>query len=737
MAILLPREEEIRAWFIFCGLGGGKKGFLRGTARVGHVTGKVRCIGGVDSDPASIRDFDAMGPGKGTVLDLFSRDQYIKFHERTPPVGWREATPADIRRSANGERPHIAFGSAPCKGFSGLLPEKAAGSQKYRALNELALRGLKLSLDAWKDDPVDFWLWENVPRIQTRGRAVLDEMVELLESYGYATSETVHDCGELGGLGQHRNRFLLVCRHREKVPPFLYQPPRRRVRTVGEVLGDAPLPDDAGTGPMHRMRRLQRKTWERLAFVRAGSDWRSLKDLRVENGVLKDFALMPMTRWHRGVLGVTPWDAPASTVTSTARPMNGSFSVADPRVLNGSREGQLGVNDWHAPSRTVTGEGYPTNGRFAVADPRIDGHHKSVQLGVIPFDTPAPTVTGQMWPGQGPFSVADPRPDNWDSSRAALGVNEWNEPSPTIIGVRAPGQGKYSVADPRLQGERPRFNNVYRVVSWDQTSQAVTAGEGPSAGGQAVADPRYERFGQHYGKMRVEEWHEPAHTITGSDRVGSGALSVADPRAATDWGGKGKYCVTPFDGVANTVIAASATGNGAYAVADPRTSIDRQRGDNYLTSRNYGIVPWDSPMGVVSAAACHDNGAFSVADPRLDRAEFGDIEPLPGPEDRLVMIIIALDGTWHRPFTTFELALLQGLCDPRDYLELHGTSDTAWRERIGNAVPPPAAEAIANQMVETLLLAWAGETFMLSEADIWVRPMAIALSVDAHQELPQ
>ncbi|PTC36857.1 C-5 cytosine-specific DNA methylase [Pseudomonas paraeruginosa] len=57
-----------------------------------------------------------------------------------------------------------------------------------------------------------------------------------------------------------------------------------------------------------------------------------------------------------------------------------------------------------------------------------------------------------------------------------------------------------------------------------------------------------------------------------------------------------------------------------------------------------------------------------------------------------------------------------------------------WRERIGNAVPPAAAEAIAGVMGTTLLLAEAGETFMLSNTTIWVRSVAVALSV-AQQEV--
>jgi len=51
-------------------------------------------------------------------------------------------------------------------------------------------------------------------------------------------------------------------------------------------------------------------------------------------------------------------------------------------------------------------------------------------------------------------------------------------------------------------------------------------------------------------------------------------------------------------------------------------------------------------------------------------------------------------------------------------------------EHIGNAVPPAAAEAIASVMGTTLLLAWAGETFVLSATPVWVRPIAVALSVD-------
>ena len=159
-------------------------------------------------------------------------------------------------------------------------------------------------------------------------------------------------------------------------------------------------------------------------------------------------------------------------------------------------------------------------------------------------------------------------------------------------------------------------------------------------------------------------------------------------------------------------------------MADPRPGMRRERGDHYLTGGHYGVVSWDQPSGADSAAAGHDNGRWSVADPRL-----------PAANHKLVAIIRALVGTWHRPFTALELATIQSLIEPEEYLELDGLSDQAWRERIGNAVPPDAAQAIAEVMGTTLLLAESRETFMLSATPVWVRPVAAALSVTQPAEV--
>ncbi|HHG4609008.1 TPA: DNA cytosine methyltransferase [Pseudomonas aeruginosa] len=547
-----------------CGLGGGAKGFNRSRPRVGNVEAHWECLGGIDVDAGVLRDFAKLAGVPGTQLDLFTRDQYIRFHGKEPPADWREATPEDIRRAAGGKRPDCVFISSPCKGASGLLSEEKAKTPRYQALNELTLRCIWLMGEAWADDPVPLIAFENVPRLATRGRHLLDQIGQLLGHYGFANAETTHDCGELGGLAQSRKRFLLVARHVEKVPPFLYEPEKKSLRAVGDILGRMPLPGDIdAAGPMHRVPSLQWRTWVRLALVRAGSDWRSLNELAIEDGQLRDLVIVP--EYRSGYMGVHGWDDTAGTIAGRSGPTNGAFSVADPRYRQAS--------NWN----------------------------HGQQFGVIRWAESAPTIPGQTMPGQGTFSVADPRPN-------------WN-----------------------------RHSGNYRVIRYDQPAGTIIAGgKGVQGGQQSVADPRI---------------------------------------------------------------------------------LHRGKGDNYLTGGHYGVIGFNQHSGAIAASSRYDSGRFSVADPRI-----------PAADERLTCIIRSLDGTWHRPFTTLEKAALQSLVEPEEYLVLDGMSDKDWSERIGNAVPPAAAEAIAGVMGTTLLLAEAGETFMLSNTPIWVRPVAVALSV-AQQEV--
>lgn len=721
MALQLLKRRITHA-HLFCGLGSGAAGFNDGEARVGSIDAEFECLGGIDNDPAAIRDFDRIAGVRGTLRDLFSAEQYRAFHGRSPPADWREASPADVQAAFQHERPDIIFLSAPCKGFSGLLAETTSLTDKYQALNALTLRGVWLALEAYQGDPVPLFVFENVPRIATRGRPLLDHIQALFRAYGYIVAESAHDCGEIADppLSQSRKRFLMVARHAAKVPNFLYEPPKRTLRGVGEVLGRMWLPGDPRGGPMHRVPALQWKTWVRLAFVEAGKDWRSLNRLTVEDGVLRDYGIVPEPALHNTALGVVPWADPRGTILGESFPTNGRFAVQDPRTPEWQAD-VLGVRRWDEATGVEAGRSTPTNGAYAVADPREgEGRHHGA-YGVQPWEEPSNLVTSGGRPSHGVFSVADPRVDGHAKS-VQLGVRPWDQPAPVVKGDVSVGTGPYAVADPRLQGG-PRFNHLYRIVPWAQAGGSVTSAHGGMA---AVADPR-GADGRHVnGKYRVTPFDGPANAVIGGSTTGNGAYVVADPRGVGEADEQhGKYRVTEFVEPTRAVIAGR--DNGAFAVADPRPEGMKERQDRYMTQGHYGVVDWQDPSRAVTAAGQVDNGSWAVADPR----------GLPAPEARLVCIIRALDDTWHRPFTTLELAALQSLYDPDDYAEsganpftLDGASDSGWRERIGNAVPRRSAKAIASVMGKTLLLADAGETFALSAEPIWVRPLAIALSVD-------
>lgn len=360
-------NKEYTHFSFCCGSGSGSAGFNDSKQVLGNIRGSWRCIGGVDVDPDGLEDFHMMTGVKGTLLDLFNRDQYVRFHGKEPPRDWREATPEDIRRAAGNEFPYAVFISSPCKGATGLVAESMSVTPRYQALNELTLRCMWLMLEAWKDDPVSMIVFENVPRLASRGRHLLDQIVKLLNHFGYAVAETVHNCGEIGNLAQSRPRFLLVARHVDKVPAFLYQPQTYRLRPVGDVLGRMPHAGDIDlAGPMHRVPNCQWKTWLRLALVKAGSDWRSLNDYAIEDGYLRDYIVVP--EYHSGFLGVHGWEDTVGTVAGRSGPTNGAFSVADPRYEQSARWNhgqQSGCWSGAIPQGRSPGRSLPARARTA------------------------------------------------------------------------------------------------------------------------------------------------------------------------------------------------------------------------------------------------------------------------------------------------------------------------------------------------------------------------------------
>ena len=659
---------ENKVIHICCGIGAAALGMQQSVGEYKGAVGRFRTLVGIDVDPLACEDFEKLTGAPAVRMDLFSRKDYIDFHGHEPPEGWREVTPDDIFEAAGREYPNTAFISAPCKGLSGLLPKKAAESKKYQALNKLTVRSVDLALKAFELNPIDIFLFENVPRIRTRGEKLLKEIRRLFHSYGYEIAQKeneVHDCGELGGLAQHRNRFLLIARHRDKVPAFVYKPPRLPLKTIGDVIGPMPLPGDLAAGPMHKMPRLQWKTWVRLALIPAGGDWRDLQNINPEQYRIEHVP-------RKSTLGVMEWDQPGGTVIGNMR-IGGSTKAAipDPRMAldpNSTHKSIYRVSRYDEPASTVTGAYRPNNGATAIPDPRLqscEGKHPAVYR-IVKFDETGPCVTGTRF-----------------------------------------GSGAPAIADPRVKHEEGYYNHSYGVNHWNQTSGTVTGGHSPSSGAKTVADSRFtcSMYPDSYG---VQKWDESGVTIRGNMRVMASRASISDPRVL-EQRFSNYYQLSEWDETASTVTGRPNLHSGAQSIADPRLNCTPRSG-------TMGVNRWDEPGKTVIGAGDIHAGSSAVADPRIpDDTESG------------VYVIIAEDGTWHRPLTTLELAALQSIpltMPDGSPLVLAGKSDARWREAIGNAVPPAAAKAMGNQILVAWLASQVGWEWELSQQQVWVRPLA-------------
>ena len=444
-------ERIYNVLHVFAGAGGGGLGFKRARAGFRGLEARFECIGALDADARAVEDYGIVTGDSATVADLFTREDYQIFHGKAPPECWRELVPSDLIQIARGRRPDVVFGSPPCKGFSGLLSKQRAGSEKYQALNRLVTRWLFLVLEAWREDPPGLILLENVPRIEKRGGDLLNTVRGLLASYGYAVHEGTHDCGELGALGQSRRRYLLVARRVDRVPAILFEPPKRRLRAIEDVIQHLPLPGDPEGRSMHILPKLAFKTWLRLALIRAGKDWRDLEErwapgrwwltpagpgrwALTESGQGVAVDLPPAGQWQSCVLGVRPWDGPSGTVTGQAAPTTGAFSVADPRLSGVRHNNVFRVQGYDHTSRTVTAGGLPTAGGLCVADPRLSCSPRNGTMGVQPWGVAGATVTAALDVQAGPGAVADPRPDPEACDRPVIISDDgcWHRPLTTL-----------------------------------------------------------------------------------------------------------------------------------------------------------------------------------------------------------------------------------------------------------------------------------------------------------------
>lgn len=304
---------------------------------------------------------------------------------------------------------------------------------------------------------------------------------------------------------------------------------------------------------------------------------------------------------------------------------------------------------------------------------------------------------------------------NWLRLALIPAGGDWRD----LEGVLAEGQARREV-----------FGR-HRVEGWDASVGAV-AGPG-SNGVENVADPRVlacaPRDGN-WGTYGIAPWTEPTGVIAGQSSPSNGRYSVADPRVdlATGPAHHGAYGVLPWGAPGPTITgAADGPSSGRFTVADPR--VEELRVETAYDA-GYGVLGWDDAARTIAGNTAVGCGAYAVADPRellesarvmtLDEALALDLDVSKPPP--FVPVIIAGDGTWHRPLTLLELAVLQSYP-----ARIHGEpirfagTRTQVAEHIGNSVPPHAGRAIAERMLTALMQARL-EAFALSAGDVWVAP---------------
>ena len=284
-----------------------------------------------------------------------------------------------------------------------------------------------------------------------------------------------------------------------------------------------------------------------------------------------------------------------------------------------------------------------------------------------------------------------------------------------------------------LAQRRRRFLLVARHIEQVPSILRVPADQRVKTIGEVLERLRVPRPGSKQGgpmhglpRLSALNWIRLATIPAGKDWRSIPAAVKLPPRPGRP---NGPFGVEDWEASSHAVLGHTSARDTWGSVADPRVVCKRRDG-------GHGVRPWDGQSAAVIGHATIDNFPAQVADPRAVETTHrivthDDAPGLLGPHVDLSkrtpmhLIIASADGSWHRPMTTLELAALQDFPTEVDGkpLVLDGGNSKGWRERVGNAVPPGTARAIALSCAATLAAADAGRG-ELSTNPIWVREQA-------------
>jgi DNA (cytosine-5)-methyltransferase 1 len=201
----------------------------------------------------------------------------------------------------------LLAGGPPCQGFSVQRIGKDTDSR-----NELVLFYGKL-VDEVR--PM-FFVMENVSGIQgKRGRKILSELIEKMESIGYQVHKQLINAEDYM-VPQRRKRIILVGERVDIGSTYVFPKPINEKRTVRDTIEFLPPPPEDGKPhpdfPLHRRDRLSEKNLKRIKALKQGQGRDYLPKEMLADCHKVDSAVIG----HRNVYGRMSWDDVAPTITA-------------------------------------------------------------------------------------------------------------------------------------------------------------------------------------------------------------------------------------------------------------------------------------------------------------------------------------------------------------------------------------------------------------------------------------
>lgn len=227
----------------------------------------------------------------------------------------------------------LLAGGPPCQGFS---IQRRGSDIDIR--NELILKYGQLVNELYPY----FFVMENVSGLGgKRGKTILEQLIEDVESIGYTVSVNLLDAQDYG-VPQRRKRYVIVGKRNDIATEYTPPVATKKTRTVRNTIGSLPAPPLDGKDhpdiPLHRRDKLSELNLKRIQAIGQGQGRDDLPDDLLAECHKIDSSVIG----YRNVYGRMAWDEVAPTITARFDSFTrGKFGHPDqPRSIS-LREGAL------------------------------------------------------------------------------------------------------------------------------------------------------------------------------------------------------------------------------------------------------------------------------------------------------------------------------------------------------------------------------------------------------------